>query len=146
MNAVSQTTAKILVQVAVPTNGFIQITRMWIENADVEASQQTQGEVVRLSAAATVTSFTPLKKGSPGQGASGCVGGTSLTGVNASTAGTVTDTFMPRGFNVLQGWEWIAANEMDRIAVPGGGFIGLRLAATVAATVISAGIDYFEWN
>lgn len=145
MNAVSQTTAKILVQVAVPTNSFIQVTRVWVENADVETSQQMQAEIVRLSAAASVTTFTPLKKGSTGQGTSACVGGASATGTNATTAGTVTDTLNVRGFNVLQGWEWIAANEMDRIAVTGGGFIAVRLASTISASLISAGIDWFEW-
>ena len=145
MNAVSQTTAKILVQVAVPTNSFIQVTRVWVENADVEVSNQMQIEVVRLSAAASVTTFTPLKKGSTGQGASACVGGASATGTNATTAGTVTDTLNVRGANVLQGWEWIAANEMDRIGVAGGGFIAVRLASTITAALISAGIDWFEW-
>lgn len=145
MNAVSQTTAKILVQVAVPTNSFIQVTRVWVENTDVEVSQQFQCEIVRLSAAASVTSFTPLKKDSTGQGASACVGGASATGTNGSTAGTVTDTLYPRGTNVLQGWEWIAANEQDRIAVTGGGFIAVRLASTISAAVLSAGIDWFEW-
>ena len=145
MNAVSQTTAKVLVQVAVPTNSFIQVTRLWIENADVEASQQLQGEVQRLSAGAAVTSFTPIKKGSTGQGASACVGGANATGTNGTSAGTVTDTFSPRGFNVLQGWEWVATSEMDRIAVPGGTQIAIRLASTISAALISAGIDFFDW-
>lgn len=146
MNATSVTAAKILVQLWVPDNSFVQITRVWIENTDVETSNQVQGELVRLTAAASVTSFTPIKRASTGQAASACVGGASATGTNATSAGTVTDTFYPRGFNILQGWEWIAANEMDRISCIGANGIGLRLASAPAgATVLSAGIDYIEW-
>lgn len=145
MAAVSVTIAKVLVQVAVPSGSFIQVTRMWVENTDSETSNQLSILVQRLSTGASVTSFTPLKKGSPGQAASACVGGATATGTDGTTTGTVVDTLSPRGFNVLQGWEWIAANEMDRISVTGGGFIGVRLASTISAAVLSAGIDWFEW-
>lgn len=95
-----------------------------------ETSTQEQVQILRKSAAATVTSYTPLKC-NPGAPAALCVGGTSATGYTASAEGTDGDVLVDEGFNILNGWLWVP--EKERIIVPQSGIIAIKFPVAPAS-------------
>jgi hypothetical protein len=127
------TAAKTLIQVKAGNAGlwivqarFYQITKTTTENLTLQW--------LRKSAAATVTSFTPLKL-NPASPSALAVGGTSATGYNATAEGTDTDILDEDIFNVLNaGWQDIPIPE-GRIWVPNGGIAGLKLLTAPAASM-----------
>ena len=133
MPQASITAAKTLLQVKAGNSGlwivearFFQITKTTSENLTLQW--------LRKSAAATVTSFTPLKL-NPGAPSALAVGGTSATGYNASAEGTDTDIIDEDIFNVINaGWLNIPIPE-GRIWVPNGGIAGLKLLTAPAAAM-----------
>ncbi len=143
MSAVSQTVAKTLIQIAAASGNPIEILRATITQSTGDASEQARALLRRKSAAATVTSFTPILV-DPDSIAAKAVGGTALTGTNASGEGTPTDIIVDEGFNILSGFIWVPTPE-ERCKVDGGGFIGLELASTITAVDISAQIFFREF-
>jgi len=100
--------------------------------------------ICRKSAAATVTSFTPLLENTIDP-AAGAVGGAAATGINASSEGTDGDVLLEWDFNVLQGFLWQPVIE-DRIWVPAAGIIALKFpAAPGAALTIDAELKFIEY-
>jgi hypothetical protein len=89
------TSAKTLIQVAVPSTTAIRICG-WGVSFDGVVPDNPPGLCELLdcssSSAATVTSFTPDLWDSPQAPASLCVGGATATGFNASGEGTMTAT------------------------------------------------------
>ncbi len=143
MSAVAQTAAKTLIQIAAASGNPLELLRCTITQDNGDASEQTRALIRRKSAAATVTSFTPILLDPDGIAAK-AVGGTALTGTNASAEGTPTDIIVDEGFNILSGFIWVPTPE-ERIRVNGGGFIGLELAATIVAADISAQMFFREF-
>lgn len=130
-------TAISALQLKAGTNGAIEILRASLSQGSSNASAQCAAGLVRCSAAATVTTAvagTHLFKNNPVWPTSDLSLGTSATGVTASAEGTETDTPTARGFNVLNGYEWLPTPE-ERIIVPQGGIIKLKfLVAPPSAT------------
>jgi|SRR5712691_329802 len=144
MNAVAVTAAITLVQIKAGASSLVKIVRAWCSQSNITTSGMQRIQIVRKSAAATVTSFTPLLINCSDDVAAKAVGGTSSTGTNASAEGTDTDVDYPDAFNLLNGWLWIPTPE-ERIIVPPAGFIALKLpAAPAASTTISAGFWFGE--
>lgn len=142
LQGTSVTAAITLVQVKAPTDSVLKLLRAWISNTDLETSNQLRAQILRKSAAATVTSHTPAPT-AVGMPASGAVGGTAATGVNASVEGTDSTVLVDDGFNILNGFLWVPTPD-EQIVVPPGGIIALKLASAPAgATVVSAG---FVWD
>lgn len=101
-----------------------------------EVSTQESLAVLRKTAAATVTSFTPIELQEDGPAAAG-VGGTSATGYTASGEGTDGDILHgPRGWNVVgDGFVWLPLAEGLNVWIPAAGIIALKfLAAPASAT------------
>lgn len=142
MNAVSVSGAITLLQLKPVTVGAI-LLRAWCSQSGSTTSAQQRIQICRKSAAATVTSFTPLVLGGSEQAAKS-VGSTTGTGTNASGEGTDTDVIYADAFNVLNGWLWVPTPE-ERITVPAGGIIGLKFpAAPGSALTIEAGMIFAE--
>src|SRR5262249_35609803 len=91
-------------------------------------------QILRKSAAATVTSFTPLKL-DPGAPAALAVGGTAATGYNASVEGTNGDILFKSHWNVLNGEYVYLPTPEDRIWVAQSGIIGVKLNTAPAASM-----------
>lgn len=84
------TSIKTHVQVGVPSTNQIEIVE-WGVSFDASAlATPIQCELLQTDVAATVTSLTPTLYGDPNAPLSACVGGTALTGYNASAEGTIT--------------------------------------------------------
>lgn len=107
LNAVSVTAAISLIQVVSGATVPLQIIRCNIGQSSSTTSTQQRVQVNRKSGAATVTSFTPLKKGPVTDPAASAVPGTSSTGTNASAEGTDTNVIWADVFNYLNGWLYL---------------------------------------
>src|SRR5262245_16076600 len=93
------TTAKTLIQIKAGNAPLLPI-KARIYQITKTTSELLALQWLRKSAAATVTSFTPLKART-GDEASLAVGGTSATGVNATAEGTDSDILDEDVWNVL---------------------------------------------
>lgn len=142
MQAVSVSAAITLIQIkagAAP----VKLLRAWISQSNQTSSAMQRAQILRKTAAATVTSFTP-KRYDPGDAVSLAVGGTSATGYNASGEGTDGEVLYEQSFNVLNGLLWIPTPE-ERIVVPGAGFVALKfIDAPGSAMTVSAGAVFGE--
>lgn len=114
----------------------------YLFNTTSEISQQEAIQVVRKSGAATVTSFTPLKR-NPADPTAGAAGGTSATGITASAEGTDTDVMDEFGFNVLNGIAWIWIPEL-RIHVQAAGIVGVKFPVAPTSSVFTGHLSFVE--
>jgi len=117
------------------TNPFtaIQLKCSTLNIAKLKRAQASQNQattsafvrisIVRKSAAATVTAFTPLQYDT-GDAAAKSVGSVSGTGINATVEGTNTDVIDVQSVNVLTPYLWIPKPE-EEIIVPPSGIVGL---------------------
>ena len=136
------TTAKTLIQIKAGAATSLEILRAWISQTTSETSDTSEAQVLRKSATATVTSFTPLLFEVSDQAAK-AVGGTSATGINASGEGTDGDILIREGFNVLAGWTWLPTPE-ERIFVEPAGFIGLKFNVNISSATLVYGMIFRE--
>ena len=117
-------TAITVVQYKAGAANKASVVRFRVSQRLSETSQQEQIYLLRKSAAATVTSFTPIENDSDGGVAFG-VGGTAATGITATVEGTDGDVLVSAGFNVLNGFEWVRS-DLNEINIPAGGIIAIK--------------------
>jgi len=142
VNVSGVTIAKTLIQLVAGATTAIEILRASVTNTSVEASDTGEIILVRKTAAATVTSATPLLLVGI-QAAADAIGGAALTGTNASGEGTDGDILIREGFNVLSGMLYLPIPE-ERIIIPGAGIIGLKSNITLASVDLAAIIIFKE--
>lgn len=145
-NITNPVTARDLLQIAAAAALPLTIMRAWITQRDSATSAQLGAQIARKTAAATVTAGvlgTNIFKLDPGDANSAVQLGTALTGHTATTAGTDGEIPVDEGWNTLSGFFWTPIPE-ERITVPGGGLIALKLTGTVPAGVYSCGIVFAE--
>jgi hypothetical protein len=138
------TAAKSLIQIKAGNAG-LEVLACCVFQTTKTSSELWNLSVLRKTAAATVTAFTPLKL-APNDPASLAVGGTAATGVNATAEGTDSDILHDDGWNVLNAsWLWMPVPE-DRPWVSNTGMLALKLQTTPAAsTTVGAWIKYREY-
>jgi hypothetical protein len=136
------TTAKTLLQIKAGASTPLEILRAWCTNGDVTADDQMEIQLIRKSAAATVTSFTPILF-DPSDQAAKAVGGTSATGYNASAEGTDGDIVWREAASVLAGWIYLPTPD-ERAMVAPGGIIAMKSNITVASMTMICGIIFRE--
>lgn len=124
---VSISTAITVVQIKPGTNGPVEVLRASLSQSGNTTSTQVAGGLQRKSAAATVTigvAGTNTTKGNPISPTADLSLGTAATGFTASAEGTPTEYHVKRGFNILNGFEWLPTPE-ERLLLPQSGFLGL---------------------
>lgn len=122
--AVTVSTAITVIQIKAGASNPLELLRVHASQRGSVTSVQERMQILRKTAAATVTSATPLKY-DPSAQAAGAVGGTSATGITATAEGTDGDVLVDEGFNVLTGWTWLPTPE-ERILVPVSGIVALK--------------------
>lgn len=133
LDKVSSTGPITLIQLKSGANSVCYINRVdWGQTAST-TSGMVNVQLVRKSAAATVTSFTPLLSDA-GDGAAKAVGGTAATGITATAEGTNGDILENWTFNCLSSNLYLPPVD-QRHKVGGGGIIGVILVTAVAYTV-----------
>lgn len=145
MPSTAITTAKTLLQIKAGA-AALDIVSVRVSQLTKTATELLELQLLRKSAAATVTSVTPLKL-NPGDPASLAVGGTSSTGYNASSEGTNSDILLKTSWNVLNGeWLYLPVPE-GRIRVPQGGIFGIKLNTSPAASMnIICAVEFMEYQ
>lgn len=141
----AQSFAKTLIQVKAGA-ASIEIIEARVWQVGKTASEGWNLQFVRKSAAATVTSFTPLEFDLGGP-ASLAVGGTAATGYNATAEGTDTDIPYETAWNILNNEFVYVPVPEARIWIPQGAILGLKLNTSPAAsTSIGAIVIYREYQ
>src|SRR5882672_2528683 len=123
---VSISTAITVIQLKAGVNGPIEILRSSLTNGSVATSAQYAAALLmRKTAGATVTTGvagTTVLKQNPVNPTTDASLGTTATGITATGEGTNGEEAVTRGFNDLNGAEWLATPE-ERILVAQGGII-----------------------
>ncbi len=134
MPSTAITAAKTLLQIKAGSAVPLDIISVRVSQVTKTSTELLELQLMRKSAAATVTSFTPLKyQGS--DPTAGAAGGTSATGYNASAEGTDGDILLKTHWNVLNGeWLYLPVPEA-RIRVPGAGIFAVKLNTAPAASM-----------
>lgn len=139
------TTAKTLIQLATGA-----VTPAWIDYLSVEGQSDIADAMeiilVRKSAAATVTSFTPfpLMQGGGTEQIANAVGGVNLTGTNASVEGTDTDILYRWSVSVQAGGGLQIWFPEGAVLVGAASFIGLKLNNTITSQTLTANLHFTE--
>jgi len=132
-DAISVTGAITIIQLKAGTGVVCRIVRLEISQSLSTTSAQVRTQIVRKSAAATVTSYTPLLMDG-GDNAAKSVGGTAATGITASAEGTNTDILHSATWNALSGYLYLPVPE-ERIVIPAAGIIGVLFPAAPTLTI-----------
>jgi len=134
MTAVAVTGAISLIQIKAGANCSIEIIRASVSQSNLVSSALQRVQLLRKTATATVTSFTPLIMAT-NDAAAQSAGGTSATGTNASAEGTDGDILVNEMFNVLNGmWLYLPVPEERPQIIPAG-FIALKLPTAPASSM-----------
>lgn len=131
-DAIAVTTAITIMQLKCGPNSICKIHRLALSQSSSTTSAQVRIQILRKSAAATVTAFSPLLVDA-GDGAAKSVGGVAATGITATVEGTNTDILITDTFNVLSGYLYLPVPE-ERIIVGGAGIIGITFPAAYSYT------------
>jgi hypothetical protein len=143
--ATAQTAAKTLLQIKAG-NAACQLVSAHFSQVTKTTSEILSIQILRKSAAATVTSATPAPLESTAPAAL-AVGSTSGTGTNASGEGTDGAILHEENWNVLNGvWQYLPVPE-ERIWIPVGGILGIKLnTAPAASMTITALCKFIEFQ
>ena len=137
-NAIVVSTAITIIQYQAGAANKARVVRFSIGQGLSETSTMEQIQLLRKSAAATVTSFTPLKNDPDAPVAFGA-GGTAATGITATAEGTDTDILINEAFNTLNGFAWVRS-DINEIMVPAGGIIAIKFPVAPASATWRASL------
>ena len=135
------TTAQTLIQIKAGPTTNLDILRAGF-SIDTTTSDEAVASILRKSAAATVTSFTPVEYNEDGPAAD-AVGGTSATGTDASAEGTDADVLYEEAFNSLNNFVWVPTPD-ERPRVQATGFIALKSIVTITSAQVRAFMVFGE--
>lgn len=108
-----------------------------------ETSTMEHIQILRKTAAATVTSFTP-RRYNPSDPVSLAIGGVAATGYTATAEGTDGEVLPDEGWNILNGWQWNWS--AGRILVPQGGILALKFPVAPASATYRAYMVFAEYQ
>lgn len=142
MPSTAVTAAKTLLQIKAGA-AALELLEVRLSQVTKITGELLEVQILRKSAAATVTSFTPLEL-QPAGPAALAVGGTAATGYNASAEGTNGDILFKSHWNVINGeFQYLPLPE-TRIWVPQAGIIGIKLNTAPAASMTMICMAYFQ--
>jgi len=121
----------------------LELIRASITQGLSETSTMEHIQILRKTAAATVTSFTPRRYNFSDPVAL-AVGGVAATGYTATAEGTDGEVLVDEGWNILNGWQWKSGE--DRILVAQGGMIALKFPVAPASATWRASMVFVEYQ
>jgi len=143
MTRVAVTGAITLIQIKAAAAVPLQIIRAEISQSSSTTSTQQTAQLNRKSAAATVTSFTPITQGPSTDPAASAVGGTSATGTNASAEGTDGNILRQGVWNYLNGFLFLPTPK-EYPFVDGGAIVGLKFPVAPGSSLTVTADTVFE--
>ena len=142
-NGIVVATAITIIQYKAGATNKARVVRFSISQGLSETSTMEQIQLIRKSAAATVTSFTPIENDPDGAAAFG-VGGTAATGITATVEGTHSDIIVNESFNILNGFVWVRSAE-NEIVIPAAGIIAIKFPVAPASATWRASLVIEEF-
>jgi hypothetical protein len=133
---------KSLWQIKAGANAALKLLRAVVAQTGSTTSTEIPVQILRKTAAATVTSFTPLLT-SPNDAAAQAAGGASATGTNASAEGTDGDVLVDDVWNILTPYVWVPTPD-EQVECTPGGIIALKLPTAPASALDLRGYAYFK--
>ena len=121
----------------------LELLRAGMTQGLSETSTMEHVQILRKTAAATVTSFTP-RLYNPSDPVSLAIGGTAATGYTATAEGTDGDVLVDEGWNILNGWLWVPIE--DKIIVPQAGIIAMKFPVAPASATWRAYMVFREYQ
>lgn len=143
LTRVAVTGAITLIQLLAGATVPLQIIRAVIAQSSSTTSTQLPAQLNRKSAAATVTSFTPLINGPSTDPAAAAIGGTSKTGINASAEGTDSNILHQDVWNYLNGFLFLPTPK-EYPFVDANTLIGLKFPVAPGASLTTTADLIFE--
>jgi hypothetical protein len=137
------TTAITIIQIVAGATVPLQIIRVECGQDNSTTSTQQMLQLNRKSAAATVTSFTPIKNGPTTDPSASAVGGTAATGTTATAEGTDTNIIRQWVFNYLNSVMWLPSPQ-ERVFVDPTGIIGVKFPTAPSSARFSADVVFEE--
>lgn len=135
LGVASGTSVVTLIEIETPATSLCEILRVYIENESSETSEQWAASFVRKSVDGTNVTTPTVGQHDQNSPAHGLT----LRGM-CTSVGTISETTKRRGFNVLNGFEWVPTPE-ERIWILPSGVFGLHLpVAPPSSITISAGV------
>lgn len=139
------TAAKTLIQIVAGAAPF-DVIGATISQVTKSTSEMLRIQLLRKTTLATVTAFTPLLA-NPADPASLAIGGTLLTGVNATAEGVDGAVLEDRVWNVQTGtWEYVPIPEGRKRAAQGGNLALVLITAPAASMTIAATLEILEYR
>lgn len=136
------TTARTLIQIKAGAT-----TPLWLDYVAVDGQSDVADAmditIVRKSAAATVTSYTPLLV-DPGGPAADAVGGTAATGHTATVEGTDGDILFRRSVSVQAGGGLAERFAPGEIVVAAAGIIAIKHNITITSQTLTVTVLFTE--
>ena len=142
-NIATVTAAKTLLQIKAGASTPLELIRAEVSNSTSEVSDTGEIQILEKTAAATVTSFTPVPYNRGLGPTAKAVGGTTATGHTATAEGTDGDILYNRGFNVLNGHVWLPTPK-ERIVIDPGVIVALKSAITITSVTLIALLVFEE--
>jgi len=142
-SSTTTSTAITVVQISVPANCAIEISRIEVNQSTITTSAATRIQLLRKSAAATVTSATPVPL-SEGMQASKCVGGASATGITATVEGTDSTVLWENGFNIVNGTLYLPPPEA-RIFIGPSEIVGIKFPTAPTSAGWITEVEWIEY-
>lgn len=121
----------------------LELLRAGLSQGLSETSTMEHVQILRKTAAATVTSFTP-RRYNPSDPVALAVGGVAATGYTATAEGTDGEVLLDEGWNILNGWQWKSGE--DRIVVPQGGILAMKFPVAPASATWRAFMVFAEYQ
>ena len=119
----------------------LELLRCGISQGLSETSTMEHVQILRKTAAATVTAFTARRFNFLDPVAL-AVGGTAATGYTATAEGSDGEVLIDDGWNILNGWQWKSGE--DRIIVPQAGIIAMKFPVAPASATWRAYMVFAE--
>jgi hypothetical protein len=123
---------KTLIQVVAGTNRGFRLLSAYLGQTASTTNQQVRVRILRKTAAATVTAFTPIRLVADDTAFTGTAGN------NATVEGTNGDVVVEDMWSALSGWVY-KPNSEEYIQVPGAGILAMVIPAAFTADLTMTG-------
>lgn len=133
-----------LLQLKAGASVTCEILRAAVSQSASTTSAQQRIQVLRKTAAATVTSFTP-RAHDAGDAAAGSAGGTAATGILATAEGTDGNIIIDDVFNVLTGYLYLPVPE-ERIWLGAAAILGVKFPTSWTNTGVNGELIFREYG
>jgi hypothetical protein len=132
-------TAVTILEVTAPATAILKLIRAYVNQNNIVAITQGSIQILRKTVSITGTASPPT----PAPLGSEAASGATVKWV-ATVEGTDGTVLQDKSFNYQNGYEWVAASEVEKYRVPPSGIIALKFPVAPASAVWTFGMVFEE--